>query len=105
MPEKPDPQSITPDEKEVSDVDTVLSLLRGAFGTSTPQGGCPKTQFGEPERSEDSVDLDGPENTMVQDADRREVERLRAENRRLREDNAILFAATSFFASELESRE
>lgn len=33
-----------------------------------------------------------------------EIKRLKAENRRLREDVAILRAATSFFAGELETR-
>ena len=33
-----------------------------------------------------------------------EIKRLKAENRRLREDVAILRAATSFFAGELDPR-
>ena len=33
-----------------------------------------------------------------------EIKRLKAENRRLREDNEILKAATVFFAGELDSR-
>ena len=33
-----------------------------------------------------------------------EIRRLKAENRRLREDVAILRAATSFFAGELDPR-
>jgi transposase-like protein len=33
-----------------------------------------------------------------------EIKKLRAENRRLREDVAILRAATSFFAGELDPR-
>jgi transposase-like protein len=33
-----------------------------------------------------------------------EIKRLRAENRRLREDNEILKAATVFFAGELDPR-
>jgi transposase len=37
-------------------------------------------------------------------AEHAEIKRLRAENRRLREDVDILKAATSFFAGELDSR-
>jgi transposase-like protein len=40
----------------------------------------------------------------VTSADQVEVKRLKAENRRLRDDNEILRAATVFFAGELDPR-
>jgi transposase len=40
----------------------------------------------------------------VSSAENEEIKKLRSENRRLREDVAILRAATSFFAGELDPR-
>jgi len=40
----------------------------------------------------------------VSSAEHAEIKRLKAENRRLQEDVAILKAATTFFAGELDSR-
>ena len=40
----------------------------------------------------------------VSSAEHAEIKRLKAENRRLQEDVAILRAATTFFAGELDSR-
>lgn len=48
------------------------------------------------------VDAGGREG--VTSAELEEIRRLRAENRRLREDVAILKAATTFFAGELDPR-
>lgn len=47
----------------------------------------------------DSGDREG-----VTSEDQAEIKRLKAENRRLREDVAILKAATTFFAGELDPR-
>jgi transposase-like protein len=47
----------------------------------------------------DTGDRDG-----VTSSETAEMKRLKAENRRLREDVAILKAATTFFAGELDSR-
>ena len=48
--------------------------------------------------------IDSGQRTGVSTQDQDEIKRLRAENRRLREDVAILKAATSFFAGELDPR-
>ncbi len=48
--------------------------------------------------------VDGGEVEGVSSAEREEIRQLRAENRRLREDNAILKAAATFFAGELDPR-
>lgn len=48
--------------------------------------------------------IDSGHRTGVPTEDQDEIKRLRAENRRLREDVAILKAATSFFAGELDPR-
>lgn len=48
--------------------------------------------------------IDAGERPGVSSQENEEIKRLRAENRRLREDVAILKAATTFFAGELDPR-
>ncbi len=48
--------------------------------------------------------VDAGERPGVSSAEHEEIKRLKAENRRLREDVAILKAATSFFVGELDPR-
>ena len=48
--------------------------------------------------------VDGGGRAGVTSEEHAEIRRLRAENRRLQEDVAILRAATTFFAGELDSR-
>jgi len=50
------------------------------------------------------AEVDRGERTGVTSQDNEEIRKLKAENRRLREDVAILRAATSFFAGELDPR-
>jgi transposase len=50
------------------------------------------------------ADVDAGERPGVTSAEHAEIKRLKAENRRLREDVEILRAATTFFAGELDSR-
>ena len=50
------------------------------------------------------ADIDAGERPGVTSAEHAEIKRLKAENRRLREDVDILRAATTFFAVELDSR-
>jgi transposase-like protein len=50
------------------------------------------------------ADIDDGTRDGVTSLDHAEVKKLRAENARLREDVAILRAATSFFAGELDPR-
>jgi transposase len=50
------------------------------------------------------ADIDAGGRPGVSSAEQAEIKRLKAENRRLREDVEILRAATSFFAGELDSR-
>jgi transposase len=49
-------------------------------------------------------EVDRGERTGVTTVEAEEIRKLKAENRRLREDVAILRAATSFFAGELDPR-
>ena len=48
--------------------------------------------------------MPGGDRPGVTGAELEEIKRLKAENRRLREDVAILRAATTFFAGELDPR-
>jgi transposase len=48
--------------------------------------------------------VDGGQRSGTTTGETAEVKKLKAENRRLREDNAILKAATVFFAGELDPR-
>ena len=48
--------------------------------------------------------VDAGDRPGVTSAENAEIKRLKAENRRLREDVEILRAATTFFAGELDSR-
>ena len=50
------------------------------------------------------ADIDDGAREGVTSAEHAEIKRLRAENSRLREDVAILRAATTFFAGELDPR-
>jgi transposase len=50
------------------------------------------------------ADIDAGERPGVSSVEQAEIKRLKAENRRLREDVEILRAATTFFAGELDSR-
>lgn len=50
------------------------------------------------------AEVDAGERPGVSTEENEEIKRLRAENRRLREDVAILKAATTFFAGELDPR-
>jgi transposase-like protein len=50
------------------------------------------------------AEIDAGDRAGVSSAENEEIRRLRAENRRLREDVAILKAATSFFVGELDPR-
>jgi len=50
------------------------------------------------------AEVDAGRRDGVSSAEQEEIRRLRAENRRLREDVAILKAATTFFAGELDPR-
>jgi transposase-like protein len=50
------------------------------------------------------ADIDDGTRDGVSSAEHAEVKRLKAENKRLREDVAILRAATTFFAGELDPR-
>jgi transposase len=50
------------------------------------------------------ANIDAGERPGVTSVEHAEIKRLRAENRRLQEDVAILRAATTFFAGELDSR-
>ena len=50
------------------------------------------------------ADVDDGTRDGVTSVEHAEVKRLKAENRRLREDVAILKAATSFFVGELDPR-
>src|SRR4051812_45490659 len=50
------------------------------------------------------AEVDRGERTGVTSQESEEIRKLKAENRRLREDVAILRAATSFFAGELDPR-
>ena len=50
------------------------------------------------------AEIDSGQREGVTSAETEEIKRLKAENRRLREDVAILRAATSFFAGELDPR-
>jgi transposase len=50
------------------------------------------------------AEVDGGGRPGVTSAEHAEIKRLKAENRRLQEDVAILRAATTFFAGELDSR-
>jgi len=48
--------------------------------------------------------VDGGQRVGVTSEELAEIKKLKSENRRLREDVAILRAATSFFAGELDPR-
>jgi len=50
------------------------------------------------------AEVDAGDRPGVTSAELEEIKRLKAENRRLREDVAILKAATSFFVGELDPR-
>jgi transposase-like protein len=50
------------------------------------------------------AEIDGREASGVKMEENEEIRRLRAENRRLREDVAILKAATTFFVGEFDPR-
>jgi transposase len=50
------------------------------------------------------ADIDEGTRDGVSSVEHAEIKRLRAENKRLREDVAILKAATSFFVGELDPR-
>jgi len=50
------------------------------------------------------AEIDAGELAGVTSEENEEIKRLRAENRRLREDVAVLKAATTFFVGELHSR-
>ena len=50
------------------------------------------------------AEVDAGQREGLTTAEAEEIKRLKAENRRLREDVAILRAATSFFAGELDPR-
>ena len=50
------------------------------------------------------AEVDRGDRVGVSSAESEEIRKLKAENRRLREDVAILRAATSFFAGELDPR-
>ena len=50
------------------------------------------------------ADVDAGDRPGLTSAEHEEIKRLKAENRRLREDVAILKAATSFFVGELDPR-
>ena len=50
------------------------------------------------------AEIDAGGRPGITSAEQAEIKRLKAENRRLREDNEILKAATTFFAGELDSR-
>ena len=50
------------------------------------------------------AEVDRGERPGVSSAENEEIKRLKAENRRLREDVSILKAATSFFVGELDPR-
>jgi transposase-like protein len=50
------------------------------------------------------AEVDAGDRVGASSAEIEEIKRLRAENRRLREDVAILKAATSFFVGELDPR-
>lgn len=49
-------------------------------------------------------DIDAGAREGMTSAEREEISRLKAENKRLREDVAVLKAATSFFVGELDPR-
>jgi transposase len=49
-------------------------------------------------------DIDAGARAGITSVEQAEIKRLKAENRRLREDVEILRAATTFFAGELDSR-
>ncbi|OLT17582.1 transposase [Serinicoccus sp. CUA-874] len=75
-------------------------------------GNFSEQNWGEsPERRQESVrrwvtqaEVDAGDRPGVTSAENEEIKRLKAENRRLREDVAILKAATSFFVGELDPR-
>jgi transposase-like protein len=50
------------------------------------------------------ADIDAGRREGVSSQEHQEIKRLKAENRRLREDVAVLKAATTFFAGELDPR-
>lgn len=50
------------------------------------------------------ADINAGARTGVTSSDQAEIKKLKAENRRLREDNEILRQASIFFAGELDSR-
>lgn len=50
------------------------------------------------------AEVDAGDRPGLSSAEHEEIKRLKAENRRLREDVAILKAATSFFVGELDPR-
>jgi transposase len=50
------------------------------------------------------AEVDAGDRPGLTSAEHEEIKRLKAENRRLREDVAILKAATSFFVGELDPR-
>jgi len=50
------------------------------------------------------AEVDGGSREGMTSAEREEIRRLKAENARLREDVAILKAATTFFVGELDPR-
>lgn len=50
------------------------------------------------------ANIDAGDRAGVTSVEQAEIKRLKAENRRLREDVEILRAATTFFAGELDSR-
>ena len=50
------------------------------------------------------AEFDGGGRPGISSVEHAEIKRLKAENRRLQEDVAILRAATTFFAGELDSR-
>ena len=100
------PKKIDPALKERA-VRLVLEH-RGEYATTTAAVAAVSKQVGVGQESlrrwVAQADVDAGDRPGVTSSESAEIKRLKAENRRLREDNEILKAATVFFAGELDPR-
>jgi transposase len=101
MPKKIDPEVQTRAVRLVSDHLGEYPSLTAASAAVAKQVGVGRETV---RRWVVQAQIDGGQRGGVTSEELAEIKRLKAENRRLREDVAILKAATSFFAGELDPR-
>ena len=101
MPKKIDPDLKTRAVRLVLEHRSEYSTTTAAVAAVAKQAGVGKESL---RRWVAQADIDAGDRPGVTSVEGVEIKKLKAENRRLREDVAILKAATSFFVGELDPR-